>query len=62
MIPGRESRRVWLIPALLGLLSGIGLVSALVADGPGDWVSWLALGAPVAFSAWYGLLRRGVDV
>lgn len=54
---GQESR-VWRVPLVLGLLSALGLASALFSDGIGDWVSWLALGAPVAASAWYGL-RRG---
>lgn len=53
-----ERNQVWRMPLVLGLLSAIGLASALFSDGIGDWVSWLALGAPVAASVWYGL-RRG---
>lgn len=47
--------RVWTAPVLLGALSAIGLIAALVADGIGDAVAWVALGIPIAVSAWYGL-------
>jgi len=43
-------RRIWLVPSILGLLSGVGLVAALLSDGPGDVLSWLALAVPVAVS------------
>jgi hypothetical protein len=36
------------VPMLLGALSAIGLVSALLGDGVWDLLSWTALGAPVA--------------
>lgn len=39
--------RVFGIPALLALLSSIGLISALVGDGVYDIVSWLGLGIPI---------------
>jgi hypothetical protein len=39
------------IPALLAITSGLGLVSALVGDGPWDALSWFALGAPLAVIA-----------
>ena len=47
--------RVWTAPVLLGALSAVGLIAALVADGVGDAIAWAALGIPVAVSAWYGL-------
>jgi hypothetical protein len=43
------------IPALLAAISLIGLISALVADGAGDALSWLALGLLNAVIAWYWL-------
>lgn len=49
--------RLWGWPIVLGIVTAIGLVSALVGDGVWDTVSWLGLGLPVAISAWYGLLR-----
>jgi hypothetical protein len=39
---------IWTAPALLGVLTCVGLVSALLADGAGDWISWIALSIPVA--------------
>jgi hypothetical protein len=40
-------------PMLLALVSAIGLLSALFADGVWDVLSWAALGTPVAVIAWY---------
>ncbi|MFN4275496.1 MAG: hypothetical protein ACK4FJ_04290 [Ferrovibrio sp.] len=45
--------RLWGMPILLGILSGVGLVAALVADGWGDALSWLTLGLLVVLMAWY---------
>lgn len=39
---------LWRWPIVLGLLSGSGLLSALVSEGLGDVWSWFALGVPVA--------------
>ncbi|WP_300299210.1 hypothetical protein [Ferrovibrio sp.] len=43
---------LWGMPILLGIFSAIGLVSALVADGLGDLLSWLTLGLLVLLMAW----------
>lgn len=45
--------KIWGMPILLGLLSGVGLISALLEDGMWDMVSWLALGIPTALMCWY---------
>ncbi len=45
--------KLWGMPILLGLLSGIGLLSALLDDGLWDWVSWLSLGIPAVLMGWY---------
>ena len=45
----------------LAVLSAGGLISALVADGAWDAVSWFGLGLPVAVCAWFGLRRAPVD-
>lgn len=42
--------RVWGMPLVLGLLSAIGLVAALLADGLGDVLSWAALAVPTVMS------------
>lgn len=49
---------VWGMPILLGILTTIGLISALLGDGVWDAVSALTLGAPVAVGAWYSLRRK----
>lgn len=36
------------VPLLLASASIVGLVSALIGDGPFDLLSWLALGGPIA--------------
>ena len=41
------------MPVVLAVLSAFGLTVALVADGPGDALSWLALGIPVAVGLFY---------
>lgn len=48
-----STSRIWTAPAALGLASVVGLVAALLADGIGDVVSWLALAAPVAVIGWH---------
>ena len=45
-------RRVFGMPAVLAIASAIGLLSALFGDGFWDWLSWLALGAPIGVIAW----------
>ena len=45
--------KIWGMPILLGLLSGVGLISALLEDGLWDMVSWLTLGIPTALMCWY---------
>ncbi len=52
--------KLWGMPILLGLLSGVGLVSALLEDGLWDVVSWLALGIPTALMCWYWLRPAGL--
>jgi hypothetical protein len=44
----RSNRQIWGAPIALGVLSLVGLVAALVADGLGDVVSWVALAVPAA--------------
>jgi MYXO-CTERM domain-containing protein len=50
--------RIFAVPALIAVVSGVGLVSALVDDGPGDWTSWAALAAPLAAVAYAWARRR----
>ncbi|WP_138475025.1 hypothetical protein [Dyadobacter bucti] len=45
--------KIWGIPVITGVLSGIGLLSALTGDGFYDLVSWSTLGVPVAVTIWF---------
>lgn len=49
------------IVTILVLGSAVGLVAALVGDGPWDLLSWLALlpPPPLVLAAWHGLPWRG---
>ncbi len=48
--------RIWLWPVVIAVLSAAGLIAGLVSEGAGDWLSWLALAAPVAVGV-HGLTR-----
>lgn len=50
--------RLWGAPILFGVITAIGLLSALLGDGVWDTLSAVALGMPVAATAWYGLRRK----
>ena len=52
MTEQRNAVRIWGAPAALALLTVVGLLSALFADGAADVVSWIALATPVAVVAW----------
>jgi len=50
--------RMWSWPIALGLLTTLGLISALFSDGGfGDIVAWIALGIPVVVCVWFGWRR-----
>lgn len=40
-------RQIFAVPIFLGILSGIGLLAALLGDGFWDWVSWATLAYPI---------------
>lgn len=50
--------RVWTAPIFLGVIATVGLISALLSDGLGDYLAWLTLGIPVAVVLWYVPPRR----
>lgn len=58
----RSALQVFAIPIVLGVLSAVGLIAALLGDDAWDYVSWLALGVPCVVMAWFsfgaGRLRR----
>ncbi len=47
------------MPALLAAASLVGLMSALVGDGPWDALSWACLGLVVVLAARHGLRWHG---
>lgn len=49
------------LPLLIGLLTALGLFSALLGDGAWDAVAWLGLGLPAALGCWPLLKRRKGD-
>jgi len=52
--------RLWGWPLVLGVLTAVGLVSALFSDGgAGDMLAWITLGIPVVVGVWHGWCRRG---
>jgi hypothetical protein len=57
--PKRQSLgAIFLVPAVLAVLTCVGLVSALLGDDLWDGLSWLTLSVPIAVVAWYALVRR----
>ncbi|GGY05243.1 hypothetical protein [Pseudoduganella dura] len=50
--------RLWGVPVLLGILTTIGLVAALLGDGIWDMVSGVALGVPVLLGIWHSLRKQ----
>lgn len=60
MTTSRQQRPVFRVPLILGLLSAVGLVSALLANGVWDWLSWCALATPLLAIVWAFRYRRQV--
>lgn len=60
----RNHRTLWQIfaaPTLIGVLSTIGLVAALIGDGWWDGISWVTLALPVLLYFFYVLRRKRVN-
>ena len=51
-------KQIFAIPAVVGLATVVGLISALVGDGMWDALSWVTLGLATAPALWYSM-RRG---
>jgi hypothetical protein len=55
---GRQTiRQIFALPAVIAVLSTVGLLSALLGDGIWDGVSWVVLAVPIAL--YCGFVRRG---
>jgi len=53
----RTKRQIWAAPIVLGVLTTVGLIAALLGDGVWDLVSAVTLGAPVVVGIWYSLRK-----
>lgn len=53
----RSFKSMWGVPILLGILTAVGLLSALLGDGMWDKLSAVALGIPVLVAIWYGFRK-----
>ncbi len=56
--PRRQTNgQIFAIPIVLGVLSIVGLVSALVGDGVWDGVSWVTLAIPILLCGYFFVRR-----
>lgn len=55
--PARGYGRIFRWPAVLAVMTLVGLVAGLLGDGWHDGVAWIGLGVPVLICAW-ALCRR----
>lgn len=53
-----SDKQIWSMPIGLGLLTVLGLISALVGDGVWDTVSWILLATPILVIASHILRSR----
>jgi hypothetical protein len=47
-----STRKIYTLPTVIAVVSGVGLVFALLGDGIWDIMSWLAVGLPLGIAAW----------
>jgi len=53
----RTAGQIFLVPAVLGFATTVGLIAALVGDGMWDIASWLTLSIPIAVMVWFLWVR-----
>jgi len=49
----RSLTQIFLVPTILGVLSAIGLVIALIGDGIYDLIGWKTLAVPLVLAGWH---------
>jgi hypothetical protein len=54
----RPRVRIWPAPIVIGVLSMIGLIAALLSDQSGDVLAWITLAVPLAVVLWFWMPRR----
>ena len=47
------TRQIWGMPIVLTVLSSVGLVIGLLADGLADVVAYVGLGIPIVVAGWH---------
>lgn len=51
-------KRMWGVPILIGIVTAIGLIAALLGDDVWDALSAVALAIPVVVAGWYSLTKH----
>jgi hypothetical protein len=46
------SQSTFALPVVIGVLSAVGLISALLGDGIWDAIAWIGLGIPALLGVW----------
>jgi hypothetical protein len=54
----QSKRKIFAAPAVVGVLSAIGLTAALLGDGVWDGLSWITLLVPILLSAGFIAIGR----
>jgi hypothetical protein len=54
----RTLAQIFYLPAILAIITCVGLLSALFGDGVWDALSWVALACPIAATAYFVLRSR----
>ena len=54
----RTLQQIFALPILIGILSTVGLISALVGDGWWDGLSWASLSLPVLLYLFFYIRRQ----
>ncbi len=50
--------RLWGVPTVLGVLTGFGLLAALLGVDIWHWLAWVALAMPVVAGIWFWVFPR----
>ena len=57
----RTLRQIFALPIVIGILSTVGLIAALVGDGWWDGLSWASLSLPVLLYFFFTIRRRATS-
>ena len=56
--PHFSLRTIFVVPAVVAVLSLFGLIAALIGDGPWDAAGWITLGVSIGVLIWALIARR----